>query len=92
MAFPRSNDKDHRRIDATLKEICDHIRIQRPKYDKYGTQLRFAVVYPDRQGATQQRFIGRVAIGRASDDDKKRLSDVMFETGDVLDISISSWI
>ncbi len=77
-----------RRKDATLKELSDLIKGVRRQAQQRTARLSFAFVFPDKNGVNTLRTAGQVFMGRRSEDDRKTLTDLRFETGDFLDVAI----
>jgi len=74
--------------NATLKELTELIKGVRPAARRKDAKLSFAFVYPDKRGANVVRQVGSTYSSRRSDDDKKTLAFLKFETGDFLDVAI----
>jgi len=74
--------------NATLKELTELIKGVRPTARRKDAKLSFAFVYPDKDGKNVVRQVGSTFSTRRSDDDKKTLAFLKFETGDFLDVAI----
>lgn len=74
--------------DATLGELTSLIKGVRKAARRRTARLSFAFVYPDRAGKKVVRYVGETYSTRRSQDGKKSLADLKFETGDYLDVAI----
>jgi len=74
--------------NATLKEITELIKGVRRAAREADARLSFAFVYPDKRGKNVVRQVGMTYSNRKSEDDRKTLHDLRFETGDFLDVAI----
>ncbi|KAJ8255814.1 hypothetical protein COCON_G00196780 [Conger conger] len=77
-------------MDATLKELTSLVKEVYPDARKKGTNLGFAIVYPDpkRQGY-RVKEIGSTVSGRKGTDDLMTLQSQSFKIGDYLDVTIT---
>jgi len=74
--------------DATLRELTELIKEVNDAARNRTSKLSFAFVYPDRRGRNVMREVGTVWSSRKGDDDNKTLSQLLFETGDFLDVAV----
>ncbi|CAG9787717.1 unnamed protein product [Diatraea saccharalis] len=77
-------------MDATLRELTGLVKEVNPETRRKGTYFDFAIVYPDMRSPTyRMREIGVTCSGQRGGDDNKTLSQVKFQIGNYLDISIT---
>ncbi|XP_045499050.1 histone deacetylase complex subunit SAP18 [Colias croceus] len=77
-------------MDATLRELTSLVKEVNPETRRKGTYFDFAIVYPDMRTPTyRMREIGVTCSGQRGNDDNKTLSQVKFQIGNYLDISIT---
>eukprot|EP00245_Coleochaete_scutata_P009818 TRINITY_DN3327_c0_g1_i1.p1 TRINITY_DN3327_c0_g1~~TRINITY_DN3327_c0_g1_i1.p1 ORF type:complete len:160 (-),score=20.20 TRINITY_DN3327_c0_g1_i1:36-470(-) len=77
--------------DATLREITELVKEVQPSARRRDAHLSFAFVYPDRRGRNVMRVVGKTTSGNPrGTDDSKSLAELMFQTGDFLDVAIFS--
>ncbi|XP_078446274.1 SIN3 associated polypeptide P18 [Wolffia australiana] len=78
-------------MDATLRELTDLVKEVASAARRRDAKLSFAFVYPDKQGRHVVRPVGMTysypGNGRRQDD-MKTLSELGFQIGDYLDVSI----
>lgn len=76
--------------DATLRELADIIKEEKPEWRKPRCELSFAIVYPDRQGTNVLKEVGRVRNRdiRPLATELKTLQSLRFQTGDYLDVAV----
>lgn len=77
--------------DATLRELTELVKEVSPSARRRDARLSFAFVYPDRRGRNVIRNVGLTHANGASrrgGDDARTLAELMFQTGDFLDVAI----
>ncbi len=67
--------------NASLHELTQLIKGVRPMARRKDAKLSFAFVYPDKRGLNVLRTVGQTFSSRSSQDDKKTLQTLKFETG-----------
>lgn len=77
-------------MDATLRELTDLVKEVSPAARRRDAKLSFAVVYPDKNGRMQVKKVGETFsnANKRRLDDNKALSEIYFQIGDYLDVSI----
>ncbi|CAH9145842.1 unnamed protein product [Cuscuta epithymum] len=78
-------------MDASLRELTDLVKEVAPEARKRDAVLSFSFVYPDKNGRFVVREVGKtysIPSGRRPDNGNQTLSDLKFEIGDYLDVSI----
>ena len=78
--------------DCSLRELTDLVKRAVPDARKPRCRLSFAVVYPDKKGATAMKEVGLIwstsTAKRAPEAERKTLKDLRFQTGDFIDCAI----
>lgn len=75
--------------DASLRELTELVKEVQPQARRKEARLAFALVYPDSRGRLTLRPVGTTfASGKRSEDDRKTLHSLKFQTGDFLDVAI----
>jgi histone deacetylase complex subunit SAP18 len=78
-------------MDATLGELAELVQEVSEPAQRPRARISFAFVYPDRRGANVMRQVGVVTVGRPGGDDDPALSELGFQTGDMLDVAVLQW-
>ena len=78
------------RMDASLKELTNMVRVSNPEVRRRGTRFDFAVVYAEgRSQAYRMREIGSVMAGKGGPDDTATLASKKYQIGDLIDIAVT---
>jgi Sin3 associated polypeptide p18 (SAP18) len=78
----------HTWMDATLREISEHIQRDIEVSRKRDTQLEFSLVYQDYNGNYRRKHLGSVKVGHMGGDDLKNLNTLRYKIGDFLSVAI----
>eukprot|EP00457_Paulinella_chromatophora_P017467 gb/GEZN01018518.1/.p1 GENE.gb/GEZN01018518.1/~~gb/GEZN01018518.1/.p1 ORF type:complete len:130 (+),score=22.17 gb/GEZN01018518.1/:36-425(+) len=74
--------------NASLEELTTLIKGVTPEARKPDAMLSFALVYPDKEGKLKIRQVAQTFAHRRSQDDRRTLQQLQFETGDYLDVAV----
>ena len=75
-------------MDASLREIAEHLQREVDISRKRDTQIEFALVYKDYTGNYRRKHIGAVKVGHMAQDDLKSLQTLRYQIGDFISIAI----
>ena len=75
-------------MDASLRELSEHIQRDIDISRKRDTQLEFSLVYKDFGGSFRRKHIGVVKVGQMEQDDLKNLMTLRYQIGDFITLAI----